>query len=733
MADPEILDLYPVSAPRDGVRISPTVVSQFVRLDQCRRYLRLALHERANGSAFLRDYDVAPQEILPLLTRSGAEFEALVEASAAQGFPTRNLAANRGKHERQPDNDEVINAARDMAAGQTLILFQPRLRVSLAGWDFTGDADIVRLERNSAGVLRVMVADMKSTTTAKVEHRLQVAFYREMLEKLFAKSEIGHAGIATGILYRGSAATDETLAPQYRAVIALERAEAQRLFGVEDAQFELTPDTEAYRDAIRALVTGPGSVAEGVLETPFTAIPWHLTYKCDGCLYNEFCMKWAAEHDDLSLLPHLTEHEKTGLQRAGVATTRDLGALFEPAVDAESGKSDLRVLRPAPGREAITRRLSRTWPVGPRLEELVHRARRYRAWQGDAVQALSYIPSKGYGSLPYSDAEHNPNLVKVFIDAQHDYLLDRLYLIGSLVVGNEAGEAVPQRRRAVVALSDGPPEETAERDLLVRWIDETIRAIATVAAPDDEGNATAPIHLIFFNRFEQKLLLQALGRHAREILAGTPLYDFITQLAAFDSPVATFLDQEIRELKNYPLVCQSLQAVVSTARPHGVWFDWNEGTPYREIFRERMFDSLGRFDAHAVEDMEKVPWSTRRARFNSQIPLEFAYAAWGALPDSLPGERDAYARHRQATVPLLEGFQRRRLEALEHIANDFPGNRDTKKSNFTIPDLTTFDDKAAGLAEALQEFVTIERHVDLASWKAARLAPPERRVLAGDA
>ena len=29
------------------VRISPTDVSQFIRLDQCERYLRLRLHERS--------------------------------------------------------------------------------------------------------------------------------------------------------------------------------------------------------------------------------------------------------------------------------------------------------------------------------------------------------------------------------------------------------------------------------------------------------------------------------------------------------------------------------------------------------------------------------------------------------------------------------------------------------------------------------------------------------------
>ena len=36
----------------------------------------------------------------------------------------------------------------------------------------TGDADIVRLARDHAGDLRVLIADMKATTTAKVEHRL---------------------------------------------------------------------------------------------------------------------------------------------------------------------------------------------------------------------------------------------------------------------------------------------------------------------------------------------------------------------------------------------------------------------------------------------------------------------------------------------------------------------------------------------------------------------------------
>src|SRR6185295_6584588 len=116
-----------------------------------------------------------------------------------------------------------------------------------------------------------------------------------------------------------------------------------------------------------------------------------------------------------------------------------------------------------------------------------------------------------------------------------------------------------------------------ERRLFVRWISDTLKAVIELASPDEEGRPRAPIHIIFFNRFEQRLLLDGLSRHFSTVLGATPLYDFMTQLAAFDSPIATFLDEEIRELKNYPMVCQSLQAVAAYRK-----FDWNAPAPYRE-------------------------------------------------------------------------------------------------------------------------------------------------------
>src|SRR5215217_4834655 len=118
------------------IRISPTDVSQFIRLDQCERYLRLRLHERSAGMRFMRDYGVAPQSIPPLLTRSGEHFEEKVERTVAARFRTVNLADELDVPGSRPtDNERVVAHARDLAAGQTVVLFQPRLLVSLGSWD----------------------------------------------------------------------------------------------------------------------------------------------------------------------------------------------------------------------------------------------------------------------------------------------------------------------------------------------------------------------------------------------------------------------------------------------------------------------------------------------------------------------------------------------------------------------------------------------------------------------
>lgn len=692
-----------VRDPATPRKLSPTDVSQFIRLDQCERYLRLRLHERREGRAFLYEYGVAPQSIPPILSESGAEFEETIEGAIRDHAQTLSCRNATVPGTRKYDNPLVVEHARQLAPGETIFVFQPRLQADIEGWAIRGDVDIIRLARDHNGTLRVLIADMKSSTSAKLEHRLQVAFYHEMLDRIFIAADLPVAEIGTAILYRGPEDGGD----------AEQRRLAQELFHTDGALLEIIQHPEDYRDSVRDLVTDPASVANRVAGVSFDELNFHLSFKCDGCLYNTFCLKWSAERDDLSLLPYLHENDKKALQKNGVTTTSELARVKEFAAP------DSPQLVAAPGQEQLVRQLATTWPLGPRLDELIHRARRYRQWHKDDLRSLSYIPSKGYGSLPYCAPDHNPNLIKIYIDAQFDYLHDRVYMLGALLVGYEQGESQPERRRRIVKITNGPPETPeAEQALLLEWLNTVISALAEVAAPDAEGEPRAPIHLVFFSQLEQQIILDALSRHFAVVLGATQLYDFMTQIAAFDSSLLTYLADEIRELKNYPMLCQSLQSVASYLR-----FDWNRDAPYREVFYRRMFDDRGQLIGR--EDH----WYTSRARFSSHIPLEYAYAAWGALPPA--SRNDEFADYRAATVTRLTEFHARRLDALEHIANDFPGNRQTTKTMFALPDVAAFSGVARSFAQALAEFMTIERHVELSAWKTARLASPERRVLSG--
>src|SRR3954452_24970652 len=99
------------------LRISPTDVSQFVRLEQCERYRRFRLAERS-GRTFMREYDVTPQRITPLLFLSGREFEESVEQNVAKAHRTVQYAdRTSGAVDRPVNNDGVAEEARKLPPG----------------------------------------------------------------------------------------------------------------------------------------------------------------------------------------------------------------------------------------------------------------------------------------------------------------------------------------------------------------------------------------------------------------------------------------------------------------------------------------------------------------------------------------------------------------------------------------------------------------------------------------
>src|SRR5262249_23459535 len=153
---------------------------------------------------------------------------------------------------------------------------------------------------------------------------------------------IVHAPVELAILFR----LPVDPAPEEAVEIKPLKEAAERIFGLDDAILEVVADPQAYVQAAHDLVLAAGSTPPPAAEAPFGEIAYCLSFKCDGCLYNEFCMKSSAEHQDLSLLPYLAGTEKEALRRAEITTIQSLAALKDFA---PGSKADLIA---APGREA---------------------------------------------------------------------------------------------------------------------------------------------------------------------------------------------------------------------------------------------------------------------------------------------------------------------------------------------------------------------------------------------
>src|SRR5262245_59497642 len=119
--------LLPVLPPGDGLRLTPTDITQFVRMEQCERFLRFRLAERARQE-FMEGYGVKAQRITPLLSLSGRTFEEGVEEQLDEHCPTTNFAARaKFSHNRPENNTDVVAAARSLKRGHTTVLLQARI------------------------------------------------------------------------------------------------------------------------------------------------------------------------------------------------------------------------------------------------------------------------------------------------------------------------------------------------------------------------------------------------------------------------------------------------------------------------------------------------------------------------------------------------------------------------------------------------------------------------------
>ena len=645
-----------------GVSLSATTLAQYVRLESCERYLWYRQHPGETRDLF-RTYRVTEQPLTPLLSEKGARHEsAITEELAASGSVLVELA-----------DGTVEDTVTELRLGVTeaRVLLQARVQGTIGAFPCSGIADLVIVEPGEAGGVRVTVGDAKASRRDKPEHRIQVAFYARLIRQLAEQAGIEIEEMS-GCIWRVPQGPDDD----------------------QPAVFDL----QAYEEAVE-LLTDDESRLTAVAAGPREQARFTLSYKCDGCLYNAVCMREAADSEGLALVPFMTARDRAALERHGVTGLRDLAELKGlPA------RGDYTSPLPVEASEELIAALAAEWPLGANIDLHIQRARAAaRNWHND-VASLSWIHNSGFGTLPEPSAF--PGLVRVYLDTQHDFLEDRLYLASGLVIG-------PNAEREVIELAAGPPGDDEEAVLVETWVSRLLDAVREVATGDPLF-----LHVYVYDTYDQKVVLDAIRRHLDRLAELPDFFDLLTETAATSQAMFSFLAHEVRERKNLGIICHSLPLA---ARRLG--FDWSfDGVELHRVFQARVFDNR--------RTLPDERWYESASRFNSQIPLEYAYGAWGRLPDSDEPEVKRLLDPFRVTEEQLRLFARARLHALRHVEESFKiRNRFVPKEKVSLPSCGS--GKQPSLGDVLLEFLYVEHHTKLQGLLAHYALPIERRVASG--
>jgi hypothetical protein len=651
------------------------------RRGRCERYLCFSLFP-SEERILRRRYNINTEPLSPLLSGEGMAFERETVAKLATRIEVRDLTNDNHK--------DFISALAAQAPGR-VCYYQPFLRGAIGNWDCEGRADLIDITRAGDEVAATVI-DIKASRRESVGFRLQVAFYTRLLQA---------ALIAAGL----------KLTEMRGAILA------------RDADLEGDPfhvfDLTLYDDEIDRLIGAENSDVERVATKPFSEARYHLGPKCDGCQYNPICFIETAEREDLSLVPHLSAVEKRALQMEGLTTARELAGLMDYGA---------KEMVPAFGGEERASRISRRWPLGGRLPILVQRARAAIHHYDEGVEVKSYLLGGAFSTLP--DAERYPELVKLFIDAQPDYINDRLYLIAARVAGPRGGEEI-------VEMTAGPPDTDAERILLLNWLSKLLPAVRRAAESD-----RAPVHVYLYDRRDQSALLDALTRHFEALAALPVFYDLLTSSPALSQQMISFLGDEVRGRRNLAPVCQNLYR---TARALG--FDWQDGElAFWRRFRARAFDNQKSFRRdlrtglfHPAERGAEGEsyYVESAARFGTQIPLEYAYAAWNRLGESREmneQERALIRSFNGVTTEEIRQLALHRTRALAHLEARLAGRNPLigkEPLDLSRLDETTEDPKSMPLNRALENFLLLEHYSRLQELLLHFAQPPELRAQTG--
>ncbi len=230
--------------------LSVTGLSQYVRLQNCERFLRFRLYPK-EAKNLQEKWGLSFQPLTPLLEDSGLKFEKAIERQIEQiGEPVLDLS--------EMDREETVRFLKD--SDSPINLIQPQLSSRLGNVFCRGRADVVRLHRNQKGELNVLITDIKASRKAKMEHCLQVATYAKVLSEMAREAGLEIHSLNGSVLHL----QEDGSLPLYDPNIA-------------------NVDLSTYFIVLERLLLASDCLVDRIASAPFEDVFYHLNYRCDGC------------------------------------------------------------------------------------------------------------------------------------------------------------------------------------------------------------------------------------------------------------------------------------------------------------------------------------------------------------------------------------------------------------------------------------------------------------------
>jgi len=692
---------FDIPLKNDGTRrIVATDIAQQQRLNGCQRFLRWRLFENNAGTAVMgqifRRYGVAPQRPTPLPAVIGQQFEQHInQALATFGWPVESFGATDVLH-----NQALVQLIASLPRGQGVFVLQPNLEVVIADWTVAGRPDILRIYRDDAGNVQLLITDIKSAFAVKPEHRLQVAIYHVMLDMIVGMHFQCH--ITTSIMHQiPPVPSVDTV---HQAAIDACVVAAKSWYGLDTVCLDRLLNPVELRDSARQmLIHDPHRLLQVAVNQRFGDIPYAICRNCEGCGYMELCLTDTDQRQDIALVPLLDRESRTSLVAQGVHTVTQLAALKQ--VDRNS-----ELVSPTPVPAALSA-LSNDVVVGPLLDHWIARAQQL-CHVRDRATAVAYLPAHMRVTLPRISG----NAAVCYLDMHHDHLVGFVWQCGALIDYYIDGSATVQYPLSMQTST--VPDLTSEGQLIGRWLRQ-VMTIWGAHIHNVDMTPTVPLHFVVYEQQVWDGLLDALGRHYDADPVIQAWHDFLTTPRPYDAPLVTVVITEASAANRLVTTVPSMMALASV---NG--FKWTENQRnYRALFNAFHFDASGR-------QAQGEGYYIQRARYSSHIPLEYAYAAWQRLPTPPVTGEDAFARFRHMTGDVIAAYCQYRLSGLMHLTKRVGRWWNNQCEAVNLATIAQTHAAPTQLNGALGEYMQIERHAQLDQWVDTHVAWPLARVRA---